>query len=124
MEKYNMKNLTERTVTIIDPGTHAVVRAYPSEGVRVTVHRGSLIPTESVDGGVPVVLASAPRSIEGLEGVEGDIIVPLAVAEGMRALRIKHKGAVYTPQQLVFAPGPERVALGAPGLMWHADLSA
>ena len=118
-----MKNLTERTVTIIDPTTHEVIREYPSAGIRVTVTRGNNIPTEAVDG-VPVVLASAPRSIEGLEGIEGDIIVPLVVAEGMRALRHKHKGAVYSPQQLIFAPGPERVALGAPGLIWHVDLSA
>lgn len=117
-----MKNYTERTVTILDPTSKDVVAEFPSEGVRVVVERGPATAEEPVEG-VPVVGYSKPLRVTGLEDVTGDIIVPLVVAEGMRTLRHRHAGRVFSPQQLLFAPGPDRVALGAPGLILHADIS-
>ena len=118
-----MKNYTERTVTIISPtAPHEVVAEYPSEGVRVNVTRAPAGSTWDHEG-IPVVNYTPSCGVTGLEGITGDIIVPLVVAEGMRACGHRHKGRVFTPQQLIFAPGPERVALGAPGLIFHWDLS-
>jgi len=115
-----MKNFTERSLSFVSPSTKEVVCELPSEGVRVTVTRGAPQELPSVDG-LPCVSFSPAVGVEGLEGVVGDIIVPLVVAEGLRALGYKYKGRVFTPQQLLF--GPNREVIGAPGVIFHADIS-
>jgi hypothetical protein len=75
----------------------------------------------TIDGvTIPVTLASPVTEIRHVP--DGDVLVPLVVAEAMRARGERHNGRVYTPTPLVF--GPDRVILGTKGAYLHADISA
>jgi hypothetical protein len=116
-----MKNYTERALTIIDPTTHDVVATIPAEGVRVVAVRGDSSPATLPGVDFPVTHYSKVIGVDGLPE-EGDIIVPLVVAEALRSIGGAHKGRVFTPAQLVF--GPDRQVVGAPGLIYHGDVSS
>jgi hypothetical protein len=70
---------------------------------------------------IPVTLASPVTEIRHIP--DGDILVPLVVAEAMRARGERHSGRVYTPQPLRFGPDRGAGPLGTPGVYLHADIS-
>ena len=79
----------------------------------------------TIDGvTIPVTLASPVTEIRHIP--DGDILVPLVVAEAMRARGERHSGRVYTPQPLRFRADElgQRTPIGTPGVYLHADISA
>lgn len=115
-----MKNYCPQTLTFVDATTHAQIASFPSVGV------AKAVPGSSIDMGtisaIPVVAFTRPARVEGLPDSDDEaIIVPAIVADAMKQLGLRHRAGVYSPQQLLF--DADRRPIGAPGLIFHSDLS-
>jgi hypothetical protein len=121
-----MKNCIAQNVRFIDTENRVVLTLPAAETPALAV-RGEeeSIGQITVDGvTIPVTLASPVTEIRHIP--EGDVLVPLVVAEAMRARGERHSGRVYTPTPLVFGvdANGQRVILGTEGVYLHEDISA
>jgi hypothetical protein len=118
-----MQNCIAQNVRFIDAENRVILTLTAAETPALAV-RGEeeSIGQITVDGvAIPATLASPVTEIRHIP--DGDILVPLVVAEAMRARGERHSGRVYTPQPLRFGPDRGAGPLGTPGVYLHEDIS-